>query len=138
MVEAGNFTKAAHSLRMPKATVSKLVQTLEAHLGVQLLQRTTRRVAVTPDGASYYEKGARLVKELDDIDASFSATRMRPRGHPRIDLGSSVASRLLVWCSWIRGVVPMSRPPRRLQGGATVTRPSPCGHRPCVRSMSVI
>src|SRR5271168_4998028 len=51
VVEAGNFTKAADSLRMPKATVSKLVQTLEAHLGVQLLQRTTRRVAVTPDGA---------------------------------------------------------------------------------------
>lgn len=96
VVEAGNFTKAADSLRMPKATVSKLVQTLEAHLGVQLLQRTTRRVAVTPDGAAYYEKGARLVKELEDIDASFSAARVRPRGHLRVDLGSSVASRLLV------------------------------------------
>jgi len=96
VVEAGNFTKAAISLRMPKATVSKLVQTLEAHLGVQLLQRTTRSVAVTPEGAAYYEKGARLVKELEDIDASFSAARMRPRGHLRIDLGSSVASRLLV------------------------------------------
>jgi predicted transcriptional regulator len=55
VVEAGNFTKAADSLRMPKATVSKLVQTLEAHLGVQLLQRTTRLVAVTPDGAAYYD-----------------------------------------------------------------------------------
>jgi LysR family transcriptional regulator, regulator for bpeEF and oprC len=96
VVEAGNFTKAADSLRMPKATVSKLVQTLEAHLGVQLLQRTTRRVAVTPDGAAYHEKGARLVKELEDIDASFSAARLRPRGHLRVDLGSSVASRLLV------------------------------------------
>jgi DNA-binding transcriptional LysR family regulator len=96
VVEAGNFTKAADSLRMPKATVSKLVQTLEAHLGVQLLQRTTRRVAVTPDGAAYFEKGARVVKELEDIDASFSAARLRPRGHLRVDLGSSVASRLLV------------------------------------------
>ena len=96
VVEAGNFTKAADSLRMPKATVSKLVQTLEAHLGVQLLQRTTRRVVVTPDGAAYYAKGARVVKELEDVDASFSAARMRPRGHLRVDLGSSVASRLLV------------------------------------------
>jgi LysR family transcriptional regulator for bpeEF and oprC len=96
VVEAGNFTKAADSLQMPKATVSKLVQTLEAHLGVQLLQRTTRRVAVTRDGAAYYEKGARVVRELEDIDASFSAARMRPRGHLRVDLGSSVASRLLM------------------------------------------
>jgi DNA-binding transcriptional LysR family regulator len=81
---------------MPKATVSKLVQTLEAHLGVQLLQRTTPRAAVTPDGAAYCEKGARVVKELEDIDASFSAARLRPRGHLRVDLGSSVASCLLV------------------------------------------
>jgi LysR family transcriptional regulator, regulator for bpeEF and oprC len=96
VVEAGNFTKAANSLQMPKATVSKLVQTLEAHLGVQLLQRTTRRVAVTADGAAYYEKGARVVRELENIDAGFSAARMRPRGHLRVDLGSSVASRLLM------------------------------------------
>ena len=96
VVEAGNFTKAADSLRMPKATVSKLVRALEAHLGVQLLSRTTRRVAVTPEGAAYYEKGARVMKELEDIDASFSAAKGRPRGHLRVDVGSSVASRLLL------------------------------------------
>ena len=96
VVEAGNFTRAASSLRMPKATVSKLVQTLEAHLGVQLLSRTTRRVAVTPEGAAYFEKSARVVKELEDIDASFSAERVTPRGRLRVDLGSSVASRILV------------------------------------------
>lgn len=96
VVEAGNFTKAADSLQLPKATVSKLVQTLEAHLGVQLLQRTTRRVAVTPDGAIYYEKSTRIIKELEDVDGSFSAAQTRPRGHLRVDLGSSVADRLLV------------------------------------------
>lgn len=96
VVEAGNFTKAADSLRMPKATISKLVQTLEAHLGVQLLSRTTRRVAVTPEGAAYYEKSARVMKELEDIDASLSAAKGRPRGHLRVDVGSSVASRLLL------------------------------------------
>ncbi|WP_266170518.1 LysR family transcriptional regulator [Dyella subtropica] len=96
VVEVGNFTKAADSLQLPKATVSKLVQTLEAHLGVQLLQRTTRRIVVTPDGSAYYEKSARVLKELEDIDASFSAAHARPRGHLRVDLGSSVASSLLV------------------------------------------
>lgn len=96
VVESGSFTKAADSLRMPKATVSKLVQTLEAHLGVQLLQRTTRRVTVTPDGAAYHDKGARIAKDLEDIDATFSTARLRPRGHLRVDLGSSIASRLLI------------------------------------------
>jgi len=96
VVEAGNFTKAADSLQMPKATISKLVQTLEAHLGVQLLSRTTRRVAVTPEGVAYYEKSARIMKELEDVDASFSAAKGRPRGHLRVDVGSSVASRVLL------------------------------------------
>lgn len=96
VVEAGNFTRAAGSLRTPKATVSKLVQQLETHLGVQLLLRTTRRVAVTSDGAAYYEKCVRLLKDVDDVDAIFSSARVRPRGHLRVDLGSSVASRLLI------------------------------------------
>ena len=52
VVEAGNFTRAADSLEMPNATVSKLIQDLEAHLGVRLLQRTTRRLTVTPEGVT--------------------------------------------------------------------------------------
>jgi LysR family transcriptional regulator for bpeEF and oprC len=96
VVEAGTFTKAADSLNMPNATVTKLIQSLEAHLRVKLLQRTTRRVAVTPDGAIYYEKTQRLLKELDDVDTSFSATQSRPRGHLRIETGSSLASRVLI------------------------------------------
>ena len=65
VVEAGNFTRAADSLDMPNATLSKLVRELEAHLGVRLLQRTTRRVSVTPEGLDYYEKTGRLVRELE-------------------------------------------------------------------------
>jgi len=96
VVEAGTFTKAAESMDMPNATLTKLVQALEAHLGVKLLQRTTRRVTVTPDGARYYEQTGRLLKELDDIDAGFSAAQHKPRGHLRIDCGGSVATMLLL------------------------------------------
>ena len=56
VVEAGTFTNAASSLRMPKPTVTKLVQRLENHLRIKLLNRTTRRVTVTPDGSAYYER----------------------------------------------------------------------------------
>jgi LysR family transcriptional regulator for bpeEF and oprC len=96
VVEAGTFTRAADSLRMPNATVTKLIQTLETHLGVKLLQRTTRRVTVTQDGAAYYEKTARLLKELDDIDTSFGTSQSKPRGHLRVDCGASTASLLLI------------------------------------------
>jgi DNA-binding transcriptional LysR family regulator len=96
VVEAGTFTKAADSLDMPNATLTKLVQALEAHLSVKLLQRTTRRVSVTPEGAAYYDKTARLLKELDDIDTSFGAAQGRPRGHLRIDMGASLASLVII------------------------------------------
>ena len=55
VVEAGTFTKAADLLNLPKPTVTRLIQTLEAHLQTKLLNRTTRRVTVTADGAAYYE-----------------------------------------------------------------------------------
>lgn len=96
VVEAGTFTRAADSLDMPKATLSKLVQELEAHVGVKLLQRTTRRVTVTSEGREYFEKTARVLKDLEDIDSAFSLARGRPRGHLRIDIGSSTASDVLI------------------------------------------
>ncbi|SEL10174.1 DNA-binding transcriptional regulator, LysR family [Kosakonia sacchari] len=96
VVEAGNFTRAADSLEMPNATLSKLVQELEAHLGVRLLQRTTRRVTVTPEGRDYYDKTARILRDLEDIDTSFSSVRSHPRGQLRIDVGGSTARDVLI------------------------------------------
>lgn len=86
VVECGTFTKAADSLQMPKATVTKLVQQLEAHLRTTLLQRTTRRVTVTPDGAAYYERTLRLLSELDEIEAGMTNARTTPRGKLRVDV----------------------------------------------------
>jgi LysR family transcriptional regulator, regulator for bpeEF and oprC len=96
VVEAGTFTKAADSLEMPKPTVTKLVQSLETHLRVKLLNRTTRRVTVTPDGAAYYERAVRLLSELEDIEASMSNAQANPKGRLRIDVGTSVAGLILI------------------------------------------
>jgi DNA-binding transcriptional LysR family regulator len=95
VVEAGSFTKAAESLDVPKGTVTKQIQALETRLRVRLLNRTTRRVTVTPDGAAYYERTLRLLSDLDDIEASMSNAQARPSGRLRVDIGASVA-RLLV------------------------------------------
>jgi len=92
VVEAGTFTKAADSLRMPKPTVTKLVQGLESHLRTKLLNRTTRRVTVTPDGSAYYERVVRLLGDLEDIESSVTHAQQKPRGRLRIDAGAAVMS----------------------------------------------
>nr|WP_288255931.1 LysR family transcriptional regulator [uncultured Pseudomonas sp.] len=96
VVETGSFTKAADSLELPKTTVSKLIRELESHLGVRLLQRTTRRLTVTADGTSYYQLTNRLMHQLEDIDQGFSKAQGLPRGKIRVDIGGSVATLLVI------------------------------------------
>src|SRR5687768_8296025 len=96
VVEAGTFTKAAESLALPKGTVTKLVQHLEARLKVRLLNRTTRRVTVTADGAAYYERTVRLLNDLDDIEASMTNAQASPSGRLRVDVGTSVARLIII------------------------------------------
>ncbi|KVV42213.1 transcriptional regulator [Burkholderia territorii] len=82
----GSFTKAAEQLQLPRPTVSNAVQYLEKHLGVRLLQRTTRRVALTAEGATYYERCTRLLADLDDAETLFDDAGAAPRGVIRVDL----------------------------------------------------
>ena len=96
VVETGSFTRAAGSLDVPNATVSKWVRSLETHLGVKLLERTTRSVTVTTDGAAYYERTRHLLSELDDIEATLGRSQAGPRGALRIDTGGAVASAILI------------------------------------------
>ncbi|MET0359628.1 MAG: LysR family transcriptional regulator, partial [Pararhizobium sp.] len=80
VVETGNFTRAAATLGMPKTTVTNLVQSLEARLKTTLLNRTTRRVIVTTDGALYYERAIQILSELDELDNSLSNSQSQPSG----------------------------------------------------------
>src|SRR5476651_532499 len=56
VVESGTFTKAAQMLDLPKTAVSRLIASIEVELGTKLLNRTTRKVSTTADGAAYYER----------------------------------------------------------------------------------
>jgi len=96
VVEAGSFTKAAGHLDMSRTTVTQLVQQLEAHLHLKLLNRTTRRVNVTTDGAAYYERVVRLLAELDDIESNLPGASTAPRGMLRVDVPSPLANIILV------------------------------------------
>ena len=96
IAESGAFSRAADSMNIPRPTVTKLVQDLEQHLGTKLLHRTTRRVNVTPEGAAYYERATRLIGELDDMDEHASRARAQPHGRLRVDVGSVLASMILI------------------------------------------
>lgn len=96
VVESGSFTKAAETLHMSKTSVTQLVQQLEARLRVKLLNRTTRQVNVTADGAVYYERVIRLLADLDDAETSLSKASALPRGRLRVDVPSPLASMILV------------------------------------------
>lgn len=96
VVEAGSFTRAARTLHLSKTTVTQLVQQLEAHLRVKLLNRTTRRVALTADGAAYHERVLRILAELEDADTSLSSAAASPRGRLRVDVPSPLARLILV------------------------------------------
>ncbi|SDL17313.1 transcriptional regulator, LysR family [Modicisalibacter muralis] len=95
VVEAGSFTRAAETLEMPRATVTAAIQQLEAHLGVRLLYRTTRRVSLTLDGGAYYERCLRLLDELADTEAMF-ADQHRPTGRLKVNLPGPPARRVII------------------------------------------
>jgi DNA-binding transcriptional LysR family regulator len=96
IAESGGFSKAADGMNMPRATATKLIQDLERHLGAKLLQRTTRRVNVTPEGVAYYERAVRLLADLQDMDEAAARTRMQVRGRLRVDVGSLLANMIVI------------------------------------------
>jgi DNA-binding transcriptional LysR family regulator len=96
VVEAGNFTKAADTLDLPNATVTRLIQALEQHLQVRLLQRTTRTVTVTPEGATYYERVLRLLADLNDMESTAKQSLSKPSGRVRVEAAPAVGTMVIV------------------------------------------
>src|SRR5258708_38265596 len=96
VVEAGTFTKAADTLNVPNATVTRLIQGLEEDLKVRLLHRTTRSVTVTAEGATYYERVVRLLAELADIEATTRMSHRKPSGKVRVETATAIATLIIV------------------------------------------
>jgi DNA-binding transcriptional LysR family regulator len=85
-VEDGSFSKAARSLRLSPSAVSKLVARLEDRLGVRLIQRTTRRLALTAEGRLFYDRCREILDDIAAAEELVSASRLRPRGILRVGL----------------------------------------------------
>lgn len=95
VAELGGFTRAAQALGLPKASVTAAVQALEARLQVKLLHRTTRRAALTADGAAYLEEARRLLRELGELEAGLGGAVRSPRGRLRVDVSASAGRHIL-------------------------------------------
>lgn len=95
VVECANFSRAADSLGLPRSTVSAAVQELEGRLGARLLNRTTRQVAPTQEGAAFYERCLRLVADMEEAENLFRHAAGGPSGALRIDVPGRVG-RLIV------------------------------------------
>ena len=96
VVEAGSFTKAADTLDVPKATVTRLIQALEEELQIRLLHRTTRSITVTAEGATYYERVVRLLADLADIESTAKQSLAKPSGRIRVDVPNAVATMVIL------------------------------------------
>jgi LysR family transcriptional regulator for bpeEF and oprC len=96
VVEANSFTKVSESLDLPRAKVSRTIQALEEHVGVRLLNRSTRQVSVTEDGALFYERCVRILAEVTDAESSLSNKRENPSGTIRVDTSGTLARALLL------------------------------------------
>ncbi|MBX5462653.1 MAG: LysR family transcriptional regulator [Steroidobacteraceae bacterium] len=96
VVETGALTRAADSLRIPKATASTLIQKLEAHLGVKLINRTTRQLSVTPDGFAYYERCLAILAEVREAEESLARQHGTPSGRLRVNVPTLMARSVFV------------------------------------------
>lgn len=92
----GSFIAASRALGIPKATVSRKVQDLEARLGVRLLQRSTRRMALTEAGAAFHEHCSRIKAEMEDAEAAVSRLKAEVRGTLRVRAPFTLARVYLV------------------------------------------
>ncbi|GGJ24307.1 LysR family transcriptional regulator [Neoroseomonas lacus] len=96
IVERGGFAAAARGSPQTPSALSKLVQRLEARLGVRLLTRTTRRIALTPEGETYAARARDILAMIEATETEVTAGRGRPRGHLRVNTGTAYARHRLI------------------------------------------
>jgi DNA-binding transcriptional LysR family regulator len=95
VVESGSFSAVARELGVGQPAVSKQVASLEAHLGAQLLMRTSRNLSLTEAGRDFYKSGARLIGDLEAAESRVGRGQASPSGVVRVTVAHAF-SRLYV------------------------------------------
>ena len=89
VAELGSFSAVALQLGVARSVVTRQIAALEAHLGIKLMVRSTRRLALTSAGSSYLEKCRVILNLVDTAESEVAAERLEPRGHVRLSLPMS-------------------------------------------------
>src|SRR6218665_393924 len=84
VVEAGSFVGAMESIGLSKPAGSRHVNELEAHLGIRLLQRTTRRLSLTSEGQAYYQRCKEILSAVQEAEAEVGSSAVQAQGPLRI------------------------------------------------------
>ncbi len=84
IVDHGSMTAAAEALDRSQPAMVRSLAALEAHLGARLLQRTTRRMSLTPDGRDYLERCRRILADVEEAEQAVGQVEGDPRGELRI------------------------------------------------------
>lgn len=95
IVESGSLTQAAENLQIHRPAVTKALQQLEQHSGIRLMQRTTRRINLTPEGEEFYRRSKPLLAQADELLESFGDDRVL-HGQLRVDMPIAIAALLVV------------------------------------------
>ena len=95
VVDCASFTRAAQQLNLPRSNVSDAVRSLEQHLGVRLLHRTTRQVSPTADGLLFYQRCVQLVADMEAAEQMFRHAADCPSGHLRVSVPGRIGRRVL-------------------------------------------
>jgi LysR family transcriptional regulator for bpeEF and oprC len=96
VAERGSFGRAADELDISRAAASGHIAALEKHLGVRLLNRTTRRVSLTSEGAEYLRRCRRILDDIQDVEETLRGSRSRPQGLLRVDVPVAFGRYLLL------------------------------------------
>ena len=95
VIELGGFSAAARACGMTPSAVSKLVARLEQRLGTRLVNRSTRQLQLTPEGCAFYERGVRILADLEEAERCASE-HTAPRGRLRVNANVPFGHRFLL------------------------------------------
>jgi len=90
VVELNSFSRAADQLQLSNASITNHIAALEGHFGVRLLNRTTRKLSLTDDGRSCYERALRLLGEMTELEDALQGARLQPKGILRVDIPTAI------------------------------------------------
>lgn len=96
VVENGSFSRAAEQLKMANSAVSRTVKKLESKLGIALLTRTTRQLALTQEGERYFRHVQRFLQEMTTAESDLIESLQAPKGLLRVDAATPVILHLLM------------------------------------------